>query len=156
MTDIKTHTPAKAGFNYLLRVRYSECDAQQVVFNARYGDYLDLANTEYFRVLIGGFQTLLAHGLDTQVVSMNINWQASALFDQVLCLKVSVTHIGNTSFALRVDITDAVTHKPLAQGDITYVVVDIEKYEKAAIPDWFRGSLTTGTDDLIVNHAGTY
>ncbi len=26
-------------FTLLLRVRYGECDAQQVVFNARYADY---------------------------------------------------------------------------------------------------------------------
>ena len=29
-------------FRYYLRVRYGECDAQKVVFNARYADYVDL------------------------------------------------------------------------------------------------------------------
>ena len=33
-------------FRYYLRVRYGECDAQKVVFNARYADYIDLATTE--------------------------------------------------------------------------------------------------------------
>lgn len=32
-------------FRYYLRVRYGECDAQKVVFNARYGDYVDLASS---------------------------------------------------------------------------------------------------------------
>ena len=41
-------------FNFLLRVRYGECDAQQVVFNARYADYIDIAMTEYFREVVGG------------------------------------------------------------------------------------------------------
>jgi acyl-CoA thioester hydrolase len=36
-------------FRYYLRVRYSECDSQKVVFNARYGEYVDLAVTEYVR-----------------------------------------------------------------------------------------------------------
>jgi len=38
-----------APFRLLLRVRYGECDAQQVVFNARYGDYVDVAATEFYR-----------------------------------------------------------------------------------------------------------
>ena len=32
-------------FTLLLRVRYGECDAQEVVFNARYADYIDIAMT---------------------------------------------------------------------------------------------------------------
>ena len=42
-TDVKSLPP----FELLLRVRYSECDAQEVVFNARYADYADLAATEF-------------------------------------------------------------------------------------------------------------
>ncbi len=33
-------------FRYYLRVRYGECDAQKVVFNARYAEYVDLATTD--------------------------------------------------------------------------------------------------------------
>ena len=60
-------------FTLLLRVRYAECDAQQVVFNARYADYIDVAMTEYFREVVGGFQSLLDKGLDNQVVSLHID-----------------------------------------------------------------------------------
>ena len=60
-------------FELLIRVRYGECDAQQVVFNARYADYVDLAITEYFRVLFGGFKELLKQGLDNQVVRLAID-----------------------------------------------------------------------------------
>ena len=38
-------------FRYYLRVRYGECDAQKVVFNARYADYVDLAAVEFLRAL---------------------------------------------------------------------------------------------------------
>ena len=39
-------------FRYYLRVRYQECDAQHVVFNARYGDYIDLACFEFMRAAL--------------------------------------------------------------------------------------------------------
>ena len=38
-------------FRFYFRVRYAECDAQKVVFNARYGDYVDLGFTEFLRAL---------------------------------------------------------------------------------------------------------
>jgi acyl-CoA thioester hydrolase len=76
-------------FTLLLRVRYGECDAQQVVFNARYADYIDIAMTEYFREAVGGFQYLLEQGLDNQVVSLHIDWHSSAKFDDVLAISVT-------------------------------------------------------------------
>ena len=41
-------------FTCYLRVRYGECDAQKVVFNSRYGDYVDVAVNEFLRAL--GFE----------------------------------------------------------------------------------------------------
>ena len=58
----------------LIRVRYGECDAQGVLFNARYMDLVDVAFTEFERVVWGGHAVLLDAGLDTQVVSMKIDW----------------------------------------------------------------------------------
>ena len=81
-------------FTLLLRVRYGECDAQQVVFNARYADYIDIAMTEYFRSAVGGFQALLDKGLDSQVVSLHIDWYSSAKFDDVLAIAVTVKRWG--------------------------------------------------------------
>ena len=40
-------------FRYLLRVRYGECDAQMIVYNARWGDYVDIATTEFTRAVFG-------------------------------------------------------------------------------------------------------
>jgi acyl-CoA thioester hydrolase len=123
--------------NLRIRVRYSECDAQQVVFNARYADYADLAATEYIRALIGKHQRLVDAGYDTQVVSLHIDWFTSATFDDVLNLKIHVGHIGNTSFQL-------VTHcsrlnkegdfETIANMKTTYVVVNASTFKKALIP----------------------
>jgi acyl-CoA thioester hydrolase len=125
-----------------------------VVFNARYGDYVDIAATEYFRCLFGGFQELLKLGLDNQVVSLSTNWLSSAKFDEVLCLSVAVTKIGNTSFALLIEFTERETNRSIATSEITYVMVDTKDYQKTIIPDWFRNSLQTGANGSTVNHAG--
>ena len=78
-------------FVFRFRVRYSECDAQGVVFNARYADFVDMASTEFWRALVGGYKALVARGLETQVVSLLINWKSPARFDDVMCARVRTT-----------------------------------------------------------------
>ena len=120
----------KNQFTLLLRVRYGECDAQQVVFNARYADYIDIALTEYFRVAVGGFQTLLDKDLDNQVVSLHIDWHSTAKFDDVLAIEVSLKKVGNTSYTFDIVISDFSSKRLIAKSTTTYVMVDTQTYQK--------------------------
>ena len=86
-------------FRYYVRVRYGECDAQKVVFNARYSDYCDLATTEFLRAA-GYGDALISGDLDYQLVKQTIEWKAPARFDQVLEVSVRATKLGNTSFTI--------------------------------------------------------
>src|SRR5580765_4183517 len=54
-------------FRYYLRVRYIECDAQKVVFNTRYGEYVDVSVNEFLRA-IGVLPEFLEGHLDFQLV----------------------------------------------------------------------------------------
>lgn len=141
-------------FNFLLRVRYGECDAQQVVFNARYADYIDIAMTEYFREVVGGFQYLLDQGLDNQVVSLHIDWHSSAKFDDVLAISVTSTKVGNTSYSFKILINDYISQKLIAKSSMTYVMVDTQNYQKTPVPDWLREKLLSSTSWPLINHAG--
>lgn len=143
-----------APFRLLLRVRYGECDAQQVVFNARYGDYVDVAVTEFYRALFGSYQALLEQGLDSQVVRMVTDWSAPARFDDVLQLEVSTLRLGNSSFALEVDIRRQADLAAIARAEVTYVMVDAQAFTKTAIPDAIRDLLQRGAAGVIVNQAG--
>ena len=141
-------------FRYLFRVRYGECDAQQVVFNARYADYLDLAGTEFWRALLGGYHVLLEQGLDTQVVRLLIEWQSPARFDDVLCADVSVSRVGNTSFSITVRMTQATDGREVACAEVVYVLVDAADFTKRSVPEFLRQRLLAGVPGVIVNHAG--
>lgn len=140
-------------FTYLLRVRYSECDAQQVVFNAKYVEYIDVAITEYFRLLWGNYKTILQRGLDTQVVNVNVSWKAPALFDNVIAVTIQLKKIGTTSFTYTIDFSNYQTNKLLATSEITYVMVSLKEHQKTAIPPDIRKQIEAGALG-IVNHAG--
>ena len=89
-------------FCYLLRVRYSECDAQKVVFNGRYTEYADIAVNEFTRVIWDDYNSLLEAGIDNQVVNLNMSWKAPAHFDEVIAITVKPIKVGNTSYTLQV------------------------------------------------------
>ncbi|HET8731746.1 MAG TPA: thioesterase family protein [Moraxellaceae bacterium] len=141
-------------FCTLLRVRYGECDAQQVVFNARYGDYVDVALTEFFRALFGSYQALLAQGLDGQVVRMATDWKSSARFDEVLAMEVSTSRVGTTSYTLLVRISEYFSGRHVADVEIVYVMVDAERKEKVTVPDDVRHRLLAGAPGERVDMAG--
>src|SRR5436309_14189557 len=82
-------------FRYYLRVRYVECDAQKVVFNSRYAEYVDVAITEFIRA-IGLLPDFVEGPLDFQLVKQTVEWRAPAHYDQVLELSVAATRLGNT------------------------------------------------------------
>jgi len=140
-------------FTYLLRVRYAECDAQRVVFNAKYVEYIDIAITEYFRSVWGDYSNLLNKGLDTQVVNVNVSWKASATFDMVVAIEIELKKIGTTSFSYMINFVDHQTQQLLAIGEITYVMVTADQHQKTPIPPEVRKQLERGATGLI-DHAG--
>ena len=137
-----------------LRVRFAECDAQNVVFNARYADYVDIASTEFMRGLCGGYEQLVNRGFSTQVVNLNIDWFASAEFDDVLLLEMECSKIGNTSFTLSCSIKRLIDNQKIAQASAVYVVLDEGNSVKARVPDDIREKLQNGDCYGPVNFAG--
>jgi len=141
-------------FRYLLRVRYSECDAQKVVFNGRYSDYVDIAVGEFTRVIWGNYNDMLAGGIDNQVVSYSIDWQAPAHFDDVIRITVKPEKIGNSSYTFALEFHHHQSHQMIASAKIVYVMVSATQHQKMAIPDNMRTQLEKGALGVTVDHAG--
>ncbi|MBB6091439.1 acyl-CoA thioester hydrolase [Povalibacter uvarum] len=140
-------------FRYFLRVRYGECDAQKVVFNARYADYVDLATAELLRAL-GYEHEIQTAELDYQLVKQTIEWKAPARYDQVLEVSVAAKHLGNTSFTLATEFRIAGEERVIATAETVYVHVDTHTLQKQALPRQFRDALTRGASGVAIDHAG--
>jgi len=154
MSELAKHNSHHAthAFHYLLRVRYFECDAQRVVFNARYGDYIDLAVTEFVRAI--GFRDVLIDGpFEYQLVKQTIEWKLPARFDQTLDVAVSTVRLGTTSFTIAVEFRIAGDEQLVAQAETVYVLADAATMNKATLPDDLRAALTRGAPGVIVDHA---
>jgi acyl-CoA thioester hydrolase len=122
-----------------LRVRYGECDPQGVVFNAHYFAYFDIALTELWREVAGGYLAMMEDGLDLQVVEATARYKAPARFDDELDVAIEVSHLGTTSIVT--DLTIRRDGELLVEGRLAHVFVDIEKHTKTPIPDRLRAAL---------------
>jgi acyl-CoA thioester hydrolase len=140
-------------FRYYLRVRYGECDAQKVVFNSRYSDYVDISTSEFLRAL--GFGEALADGsFDFQLVKQALEWKAPARFDQVLEISVYAKHLGNTSFTFATEFRIAGNERMIATAETVYVLVAPHSLTKMPLPAGLRSALQEGARGKVIDHAG--
>ena len=143
-----------AAFRYYLRVRYQECDAQHVVFNARYGDFIDLACFEFLRAALPSPQACCDGSFETQTVRQLVEWKGSARFNDVLAVSVRTGRVGRTSFSLNFEIRRAGEEEMLATCETTYVNVDKASFTKRPIAPEMRAALERGAPGRSVDHAG--
>ncbi len=140
-------------FRYYLRVRYIECDAQKVVFNSRYGEYVDVSINEFLRAM-GVLPEFTEGHLDFQLVKQTIEWKAPARFDDVLELSVAATRLGNTSFTLATEFRRAGGDgSVIVTAETVYVLVDGRTLTKLTLPDALRAALQRGAAGLVTDHA---
>lgn len=142
-----------APFRYYLRVRYAECDAQQVVFNSRYGEYVDVGINEFIRA-IGVHADFAGGRWDFQLVKQTVEWKAPARFDQVLELSIEATRLGTTSFTVATAFRIAGDPRVIAAVETVYVLVDARALTKLPLPDRLRAALQDGAAGAVTDHAG--
>ncbi len=152
-----TSPAAPRPFRYYVRVRYQDCDSQHVVFNARYGDYIDLAITEFLAATMPS-RDPWNNDFEIQVKKQTIEWFAPARFQDVLEIEVYTTRFGRTSFDVRFDLRRAGETEILVQANVVYVhVTDHEGvWRSTAIAEGPRAKLAAGAKTRIIDQAGYY
>jgi acyl-CoA thioester hydrolase len=123
-------------FTHSFRVRWSETDAQGVVFNARYLDYADVAITEYWRRV--GFREAHPEApLEFHVARATVNFRKPITPDEMLRVAARATGFGRTSLTYEVAIFGARGDDDLrATVDLVYVHVDLATHCPTPFPDW--------------------
>ena len=120
-----------------VRVRYGECDMQQIVFNANYMAYCDDAMECWFRDV--GMR-MSSHGWDFMLKKATIEWQSSATVGDALDIALDVARWGNTSFD--VSFTGTVGERAVFTMLITYVGVKLGTSETMAPPAEVKAALS--------------
>jgi YbgC/YbaW family acyl-CoA thioester hydrolase len=118
-------------FRERLRVRWSEIDAQKIVFNGHYLMYFDTAVAGYWRALAMPYaETMEALGGDMFVRKATLEYLGSAVYDDVLEIGMRCARVGNSSMLF---VGGAFRQEQLLVScELTYVYAD--PHVKAARP----------------------
>lgn len=133
-------TAAAAPFTHQLRVRYSECDAQGVVFNANWFLFVDVAMMEFWRRLVGGYRALQTeYGLEVVMAKNGADFRAPAHFDDVIGVTPTIDHVGNSSLRMKFQVKR--DDDLLWEAFAVYVFVDQKTMRPTPIPIEIRAKL---------------
>ena len=123
-------------FAYRFRVRWSETDAQDVVFNARYLDYGDVGITEYWRAV--DFRGANGAGpMDFHVARAEVDYKRPISGDELIDIYARAERFGNSSMTVLLEL-----HGAGGDGDdlratirLVQVFVDLATHKPKPIPD---------------------
>ncbi len=123
-------------FYYSFRVRYSEVDAQGIVFNAHYLTYFDSAMTEYLRHINYNYvQEVKDRNEDFHTVKTLVEYKHPIKFDQIIDICIKVKKIGRSSLTFYIEIHPNEKDFMLASGEVIWVNADQSTHKSAALPE---------------------
>ena len=129
------------------RVRYNECDMQNVVFNANYFIYADDAVAQFVRQGLAdelgkdiSAIDLIEVGFDFMLKTTTATWHKGAKYTEIIHAACSVSRWGNTSFDVTVDMT--VNGEQVFDCVITYVSVTPGAPQPVQVPDVVKRALS--------------
>ena len=131
-------------FHHSLRVRWSETDAQGVVFNARYLDYADVAITEYWRA-VKFRESADTAPMEFHVKKATVTWFAPIKPDEMIEVMARTIATGRTSMTQMVEIhglTEDGSDDLRATVDLVSVHVDLDVHRPIPLPDWVKDVFT--------------
>lgn len=136
--------PDRSQFSFFtsFRVRYSEVDAQNVVYNAHYLTYFDIGLHEFYRASgLDYLQVLADADADTRVVHASVNYLGAIPFDALVDVAVRVEKLGRSSIAYGIAIFRQGEAEAKASGSVIWVVADNGSGRSTDIPPELRSLL---------------
>lgn len=114
---------------YARKVRYSDTDAQGIVFNGNYATYFDDTLTDYFDLV--GYRWV---EVEVVLARMEIDFRTPARLGETLVTGARVARIGNTSLAMEMVTWDEATDRVVAEAKQIQVIVDAHDFRPVPVP----------------------
>jgi acyl-CoA thioester hydrolase len=122
-----------------VRVRNYEVDWQGIVHNANYLLYFEVARLEYLKQ-IGVKVDMQSIQGDSRVVLVRneLDYRASARFDDLLTVHTRISYINETSFAFEGLMEESLTQSLIAENVAVHVWLGAETGAPVRVNDEFR------------------
>ncbi|MBI5016802.1 MAG: acyl-CoA thioesterase [Deltaproteobacteria bacterium] len=127
---------------YTRKVRFSDTDCQNVVFNATYFVYFDDAITDYLEALGLPYAEIVRRGHDMVLARAECDFRSPATLGETLETAVGVERVGNTSLVFALAVKEAATGRLVAEGREVYVVLDAASKTSTPVPGYLRDAIS--------------
>ncbi|MBI4203250.1 MAG: acyl-CoA thioesterase [Chloroflexi bacterium] len=126
-------------FHTTIRVRWAECDAQDIVYYPNYLTWLEVALTEYCRHLGFNLYRLAELDLfDTVTAKLTVEYKAPAKVDDLLDVYARLAGIGNTSYTFAYEVHRPSDERLLVAAEVVYVSYHNQAHRPRRVPQPIR------------------
>ena len=132
----------KKSFPYSFRVRYSEVDAQRIVYNSHYLTFLDVSIFEFFDAI--GFdqeEYIKKTNNEFHTVKAVVEYKFPATLGDTVEVFTRIKNIGNSSITFQQEIYLLNSNKLIATGEIIWVNTNQAEMKPTRVPDSLRNLL---------------
>jgi 4-hydroxybenzoyl-CoA thioesterase len=128
-----------------LVVRFGHIDQAGIVYYPRLVNYFHVAMEEFFGAVLGtDYPSFLSlHRLGLPAAHLDVGFLRPLRYGDHIQVEVGIEKVGNTSIVWRYQIFRPDEKEPAARARIVTVNVDMDTFEKKAVPDWLRQRLET-------------
>ena len=129
----------KKNFSYSFRIRYSEVDAQKIVYNSHYLTFLDVAIFEFFDAI--GFDQekyIKETNNEFHTVKATVEYKSPATLGDRIEVLTKMKNIGNSSMTFEQEIYLLNSNNLIATGEIIWVNTNQDEMKPVSVPDNLR------------------
>lgn len=127
--------PILTEFEFQLRVRYRETDAQGRVHHSNYLNYFEIARVEMLRASGRNYKDVEAAGIHMVVTQATCNYHYPAKYDDLLTINVRLVKTKKTRvvFQYLIKLDD----QPVADGETVIAAVSFDG-KVTRMPEWMK------------------
>ena len=122
---------------YRRKIRFSDTDAQGIVFNGNYATYIDDTVTDYFDAIGLPWDAFTRSGHDMVLARTEIDFRSAGRLGETLVTGARVTRIGKTSVIFGLCTWEESSARVVIEARLVQVVVDHRTLEPKPVPDFF-------------------
>ena len=126
-------------FRHRVRARWTECDAQRLVFNATYLNYFEIVQAEYFRALdIPIYDPKTWETFAYVVRKADCEFLQPVFLDEAIDLLMAIRSMGKSSLKVTMAVQKADNSELAFVCDLLLVNFDNDTNASRPVPDWVR------------------
>ena len=118
-----------------LKIRYSEIDGQNIVYNSHYLTYYDISLSEMLDSLFDQEEYIKETNNEFHTVAVQLNFKNPARLNDEISIYTAIKKIGNSSITFAQEIYRDRSEELINEAEIIWVNTNQDEMKPASIPE---------------------